>query len=102
MQFLKGTHKVCKLLLDCGADVNFTKHMSQYSALTFAALSGNPDVVNLLLQYGAKRKCQFINKTAAQMAAFFGKPLYCKSVINNFIPISITRGIFEKNGVLGS
>ncbi|GFS29352.1 ankyrin repeat and MYND domain-containing protein 2 [Trichonephila inaurata madagascariensis] len=94
----KGTHKVCKLLLDCGADVNLTKHVSQYSALTFAALSGNPDVVNLLLQYGAiTTSVNSINKTAAQMAAFVGNH-YIVSVINNFIPISEIEYFCQKRG----
>ncbi|GFT37469.1 ankyrin repeat and MYND domain-containing protein 2 [Nephila pilipes] len=83
----KGSYKVCKLLLDCGADVNLTKHVSRYSALTFAALSGNPDVINLLLQYGASTtSVNSINKTAAQMASFVGNH-YIVSVINNFIPM---------------
>lgn len=95
----KGTYKVCKLLLDCGADVNLTKHVSQYSALTFAALSGNPDVVNLLLQYGASTtSVNSINKTAAQMAAFVGNH-YIVSVINNFIPIKEIEHFCEIQGL---
>ncbi|GFT50817.1 ankyrin repeat and MYND domain-containing protein 2 [Trichonephila clavipes] len=88
----KGTHKVFKY-------VNLTKHVSQYSALTFAALSGNPDVVNLLLQYGASTtSVNSINKTAAQMAAFVAN-YYVVSVINNFIPISEIEYFCEKRGL---
>ncbi|GFQ80200.1 ankyrin repeat and MYND domain-containing protein 2 [Trichonephila clavata] len=82
-----GTYEMCKLLLDCGANVNFTKHATQYGALTFAAMSGNVDVVNLLLQYGAETtSVSSNNKTAAQMATFVGNH-YVASIINNFIPI---------------
>ncbi|GFV09175.1 ankyrin repeat and MYND domain-containing protein 2 [Trichonephila clavipes] len=64
-----GTYEVCKLLLECGADVNLTKHFAQYSALTFATLSGNLDVVSLLLQSGASTtSVSSNNKTSAQMA----------------------------------
>lgn len=84
----KGYYKLCKLLLDCGADVNLSEHVSRYSALTFAGLSGNADVVRLLLEHGANpTSLNSINKTAAQMAAFVGNHLIV-SIINNFIPIS--------------
>ncbi|CAL1292895.1 unnamed protein product [Larinioides sclopetarius] len=83
----KGCYKLCKLLLDCGADVNLTKHVSRYSALTFAGLSGKADVVRLLLEHGASTtSVNSINKTAAQMAAFVGNH-HIVSIINNFIPI---------------
>ncbi|GFY70710.1 ankyrin repeat and MYND domain-containing protein 2 [Trichonephila inaurata madagascariensis] len=80
-----GTYEMCKLLLDCGAEINLTKHFAQYSALTFAALSGNLDVVNLLLQSGASTtSVSSNNKTAAQMATSVGNH-YIASVIDNFI-----------------
>ncbi|GIY23217.1 ankyrin repeat and MYND domain-containing protein 2 [Caerostris extrusa] len=83
----KGSYKLCKLLLDCGANVNLTKHVSQYSALMFAALSAKVDLVYLLLEYGASTTAvNSINKTPAQMAAFVGYH-HIVSVINNFIPI---------------
>ncbi|XP_035217493.1 ankyrin repeat and MYND domain-containing protein 2-like [Stegodyphus dumicola] len=83
----KGDYKLCKLLLDCGADVNLSRHISKYSALTFAGLSGKVDVVSLLLEHGASTtSVNSINKTAAQMAAFVGNH-HVVSTINNFIPI---------------
>lgn len=84
----KGAYKICKLLLDCGANVNLSRHVSRYSALTFAGLSGKADVVLLLLEHGANpTSVNSINKTASQMAAFVGNH-HVVSIINNFIPIS--------------
>lgn len=83
----KGDYNLCKLLLDYGADVNLSNHTSQYSALTFAGLSGKIDVVSLLLEHGASvSKVNSINKTAAQMAAFVGNHNVV-NIINNFIPL---------------
>lgn len=82
----KGDHNLCKLFLDCGADVNLTRHTSEYSALTFAGLSGKLEVVSLLLEHGALvSKVNSINKTAAQMAAFVGNHKVV-NIINNFLP----------------
>lgn len=84
----KGAYKICKLLLDCGADVNLSRHVSRYSALTFAGLSGRADVVRLLLEHEANpNSVNSINKTASQMAAFVGNH-HVVSIINNFIPIT--------------
>ncbi|XP_055930683.1 ankyrin repeat and MYND domain-containing protein 2-like [Argiope bruennichi] len=83
----KGCTKLCKLLLDCGADVNYTRQVSRYTALTFACVAGKADVVRLLLEYGASTSnVTSINKTSAQMAAFVGNH-HIVSIINNFIPI---------------
>ncbi|GFY40869.1 ankyrin repeat and MYND domain-containing protein 2 [Trichonephila inaurata madagascariensis] len=94
-----GSYKMCKLLLECGADVNLTKHVTQFSTLTFAVLSGNPDVVNLLLQYGATTtSVSFFNQSAAQIAAFWGHN-YIASIINNFIPISEIEYFCQQQGM---
>ncbi|GFV82912.1 ankyrin repeat and MYND domain-containing protein 2 [Trichonephila clavipes] len=83
-----GTYEMCKLLLDCGADINLTTNFAQYSALTFAALSGNIDVVNLLLQSGASTtSVNSKNMTAAEMAMSVGNS-YISSVIDNFIQMN--------------
>lgn len=56
-----------------GADVNSGKHRYQYSALHFAALSGNPVVCRLLLAAGAKSELvNSVGRTASQMGAFVG------------------------------
>lgn len=56
-----------------GADVNGGKHNNGYTALHFAALSGNASLCQLLLQKGARPTAQnSVNRTAAQMAAFVG------------------------------
>lgn len=56
-----------------GADVNSGKHRYQYSALHFAALSGNPVVCSLLLAAGAKSELvNSVGRTASQMGAFVG------------------------------
>lgn len=95
----KGNYSLCKLLLDCGADVNLSRHTSQYSALTFAGLSGKVDVVSLLLEHGACiSKVNSINKTAAQMAAFVGNH-HVVNIINNFIPIEEIEYFTKSQGL---
>lgn len=91
-----GNYDVCKLLLDCGADINLTRHKSRYSALTFAGIAGKFEVVSLLLERGASvTQRNSINKTAAQMAAFVGNHDVVK-LINNFIPIEEIENIALK------
>lgn len=56
-----------------GADVNSGKHKYRYTALHFAALSGNPLVCSLLLAAGAKSELtNSVGRTASQMGAFVG------------------------------
>ena len=53
--------------------MNDTQHEHKYTALHFAALSGNPEICLALLSAGAKSHVtNTIGKTAAQMAAFVG------------------------------
>lgn len=62
------------------------EHQHNYTALHFAALSGNTDVCFLLLQAGAKStETNTVSRTPSQMAAFVGH-YNCVSVINNFVP----------------
>lgn len=69
-----------------GADVNLCEHQHNYTALHFAALSGNVDVCQALLLAGANSQVvNTVKRTAAQMAAFVGNHS-CVTVINNFIP----------------
>lgn len=69
-----------------GADPNQCKHEHQYTALHFAALSGNADLCQLLMSCGAKMSAtNSVGRTAAQMAAFVGNH-NCVATINNFIP----------------
>jgi hypothetical protein len=66
-----------------GADVNSGKHEYGYTALHFAALSGNAELCHLLLMAGAKSQTtNSVGRTASQMAAFVGKGtvLYRKHV----------------------
>jgi ankyrin repeat protein len=57
-----------------GADVNSGKHEYGYTALHFAALSGNAELCHLLLMAGAKSQTtNSVGRTASQMAAFVGK-----------------------------
>lgn len=82
----KGSYEMCKLLLDCGAEVNTNRHIYGYSALCLAALSNKSDVVTLLLEHGADTEARNSNKrTASEMAAFVGnRRAVC--AINNYIP----------------
>nr|CAG4650154.1 EOG090X06BA [Sida crystallina] len=82
----KGKLEMCQLLIDLGSDPNGGHHEHKYSALHFAALSGNADVCQLVLQHGCKMdSLNSVGRTAAQMAAFVGNH-HCVSIINNFIP----------------
>lgn len=66
--------------------MNECHHEHGYTALHFAALSGNADLCHLLLSYGAKLSAtNSVGRTPAQMAAFVGNH-NCVVTINNFIP----------------
>lgn len=82
----RGNYDVCKLLLECGADVNSHYHDSGYTALMFAGLAGKNDVVSLLLEHGASTTAvNTLGRTASQMAAFVSN-YDVVTVINNFLP----------------
>ena len=69
-----------------GADVNACQHEHAYTALHFAALSGNAELCNLLMSHGAKLTAtNSVGRTPAEMAAFVGNHS-CVVTINNFIP----------------
>lgn len=71
-----------------GADVNSGKHEYNYTALHFAALSGNSEICQMLLEHGAKiNATNSVGRTPSQMAAFVGNH-DCVAVINNFVPKS--------------
>ena len=70
----KANRPMCELLLARGADVNSNNHDSGYTALMFAALSGNVDCTKLMLESGAKTHItNNVGRNAAQMAAFVCK-----------------------------
>lgn len=84
----KGNKEIVQMLLDQGADVNFSQHGANYTSLHFAALSGNTELVLMLLHAGVNvNTLNSVNRTAAQMAAFVGNHR-CVATINNFIPKS--------------
>ncbi|CAF4609720.1 unnamed protein product, partial [Rotaria magnacalcarata] len=63
--------------------VNDHEHDQGYTALMFGALSGNSDVIRILLEAGAKsHQTNRIGRTAAQLAAFTGQK-QCVDTINN-------------------
>lgn len=71
-----------------GADVNSSKHEYNYTALHFAALSGNAEICLLLLLAGSKPdSINTVGRSAAQMAAFVSNHNVV-ATINNFIPKS--------------
>ncbi|KAL7050097.1 hypothetical protein ACKWTF_003955 [Chironomus riparius] len=81
----KGNKEGVQLLLDLGADVNSGKHEFNYTALHFAALSGNADVCLQLLIAGANPSTlNSVGRTAAQMGAFVANHK-AVSTINNFV-----------------
>ncbi|KAK0081420.1 hypothetical protein PV325_012209 [Microctonus aethiopoides] len=82
----KGNKEIVQMLLDQGADVNLCQHEHAYTALHFAALSGNAELCHLLMSYGAKLTAtNSVGRTPAQMAAFVGNHS-CVATINNYIP----------------
>ncbi|KAH7958336.1 hypothetical protein HPB49_000875 [Dermacentor silvarum] len=82
----RGNYDLCKLFLECGADVNSHYHDSGYTALMFAGLAGRADVVSLLLEHGASTTTvNSLGRTAAQMAAFVSNHDVV-AIINNFLP----------------
>lgn len=81
----KGNKEAVQLLLDLGADVNSSKHEFCYTALHFAALSGNADVCLQLLLSGANPNAlNSVGRTPAQMGAFVANHK-AVSTINNFV-----------------
>lgn len=59
--------------------------MCNYSALHFAALSGNADLCHCLLQAGARvGAVNNVDRTASQLAAFVNNQ-NCVLVLNNFV-----------------
>lgn len=82
----KGNKDSVQLFLDLGADVNSSQHEYNYTALHFAALSGNAEICFMLLLAGAKpHATNTVGRTAAQMAAFVSNH-QAVATINNFIP----------------
>lgn len=66
--------------------MNSCQHEHAYTALHFAALSGNADLCHLLMSHGARLGVtNSVGRTPAQMAAFVGNH-DCVATINNFIP----------------
>ncbi|CAF1168043.1 unnamed protein product [Rotaria sordida] len=83
----KGHANICSLLLAHDADVNDHEHDQGYTALMFGALSGNSEVVRILLEAGAKtHQTNRIGRTAAQLAAFTGQK-QCVDTINNYVTL---------------
>ena len=73
-----GNHKVLKLLIQAGADVNLTDLYGE-TALMFAAVNNNDDCIDVLIQAGADvNKRNSMGSNALMKAAGTG---YCKLLI---------------------
>lgn len=82
----RGLFDLCKLLIECGADVNAKTHDQGYSALMFAAISNHTQVVRLLLDHDADVDyTNTIGRTAAQMATFVNST-ETADLINSYLP----------------
>lgn len=83
-----GDVEIARILINNGANVNFTKRKDGYTPLMFAAISGKADIIRLLLERGVDITAEnCVNRTASQMAAFVGQSKIV-SVITNWIPYS--------------
>ncbi|KHN82406.1 Dauer abnormal formation protein 25 [Toxocara canis] len=97
----KANKELVEYLLDHGSDPNSNEHAQGYTALMFAAISGQPqsaEICRMLLDAGAHAyKTNAINKTASEMAAFVGQH-ECVSVINNYIAIEDVEKLIHPKG----
>ncbi|VDD74342.1 unnamed protein product [Mesocestoides corti] len=81
----RGNVEIAQILVDSGANVNWSKHKQGYTALMFAALSGKLEIVEFLLSCGAKTEVtNCLKRTAAEMASFVGNH-FATALINTFI-----------------
>lgn len=80
----KNRQAIAKLLLEAGSDVNAINNSGE-TPLHNAAVSGDKDMVKLLLKAGATRTIRNKeNRTAAQEA----KRLATKELINSYMPVT--------------
>lgn len=97
----KANKYLVEYLLDHDADPNSNEHAQGYTALMFAALSGQPqsaEICRILLDAGAYAyRKNSIGKTASEMAAFVGQH-ECVSVINNYIGIDEVEKLIHPKG----
>ncbi|XP_019853820.1 PREDICTED: ankyrin repeat and MYND domain-containing protein 2-like isoform X2 [Amphimedon queenslandica] len=94
-----GNVKLCKLLIEKGADVNSNLHSQGYTALMFATISGSAPVVQLLLEKGASvTATNNVNRTAAQMGGFVGQR-ECVNIINGYFPIERLKYYTQPQGL---
>jgi len=80
-----GNFKICRYLINKGANVNHACQDHKYTPLMMASLSGSPEVVSLLLDFGAIIDSKnSLGKTAANLAAFTGQH-ECLNKIRNYL-----------------
>lgn len=93
----EGDACLCKKLLDEGSDPNASMSVAGgYTALMFAAMKDQTDVIKLLLNRGATRKkTNDRGETAASLALFIGKPKAAE-LIRNFVPEEVFQ-VFSKD-----
>lgn len=87
----------CKKLLDEGSDPDAAMAVAGgYTALMFAAMKDQTDVIKLLLNHGATRKkTNDRGETAASLALFVGNPKAAE-LIRNFVPKEVFT-VFTKD-----
>jgi ankyrin repeat protein len=90
----EGDTEIARLLLDKGADVNFTHPMFGSTPLIEAAKQGNVEMVGLLLAKGAEISAQDNNlsNTALTFAASFGHTGTVKLLLDHGVPVDEQNG----------
>ncbi len=92
-----GHIQAVKLLLDLGADVNTTDKFTWQNVLCFAAMNGNPEIIQLLLQKKAVNSNENDPKMSPLMYAAKGGHLEAAKLLIDYVTDEHTPSIDATN-----